>query len=490
MTLQFKQPNGLGERYKKVFAGAHYAVGIDLQGVNENVLGKRNYQLTKNVLSETAGTLGNDDLIGEHLFILATTYHLANDKIYKAGAKLYNTAITRTLSEGITSFTLSVSHLFSIPKSAIPSGINMDVAMDRVIAVAKDGDTAKEKAYMDIAGLVSSYHEHDIFEKIDGFSSVSAVRALQVAAANGIPIQHINAANIAQILPTLQVSAEIKTDIQNAVNAGKEVTIPQTTVQINDWNGTGFIVKDPLSGSGSFVISGGLAGSDSTSKADGMQIVQLHKEPGGWVKDNVDPQMRNTIVKEAELEAILQDKIKLAAVDLIPQYPQPNAYNNVGTCVGVVRKAYMAAGICLDEWSGCPIKESVGWKNGIRWVEGMNGVRYLYDLANKLKILDSVSKTRAPLAGDMVFFKYTDDPSIRDHVGVVITTADANGTITFIDATKSSVNKGNMNLLQPSNPDPAFNKPLLIRPCTHCYAGELFDGYGTVRDVVVQPTGQ
>ena len=68
----------------------------------------------------------------------------------------------------------------------------MDVAMDRVIVVAKDGNTSNETAYMDIAGLVSSYNEHDIFETIDGFSSVSTVRALQVASANGIAIEKIN----------------------------------------------------------------------------------------------------------------------------------------------------------------------------------------------------------------------------------------------------------------------------------------------------------
>ena len=189
LTIQFVQPSGMNESINKnLIAGAYYAIGIDLQGVNENVLGKRNYNLTTNVLSQTAGTLGNDDLIGEHL-ILATTYFLANDKIYKSGAKLYNTTITRTLSEGITSFTLSVSYLFGISKAAMPSGVNMDVAMDRVIVVAKDGNISKEIAYMNIAGLVSSYNEHDIFEKIDGFSSVSTVRALQVANANGIAIE-------------------------------------------------------------------------------------------------------------------------------------------------------------------------------------------------------------------------------------------------------------------------------------------------------------
>ncbi len=493
MTLQFNQPNGLGETVnKKVFAGAYYAVGMDLQGINENVLGKRNYKLNTSVLSETAGTLGNDDLIGEHLFILATTYHLANDKIYKAGAKLYNTVITRTLSESITSFTLSVSHLFSIPKSAMPSGINMDVAMDRVIAVAKDGDTAKEKAYMDIAGLVSSYHEHDIFEKIDGFSSVSAVRALQVAAAGGIPIQHINAANMAQILPALQVGVEIKTDIQNAINAGKEVTIPQTNVQINDWNGVGFIVKDPLSGSGSFVISGGLAGSDSTSQSDGMQIVELFKTPLGWINDALDLLTRNNVAEAAELESFElagdEGAIESAIVGGVNFCA---TYYGVGQCTGLVYKAYKAAGIYLF---GESLKREGGnYKYGLDIIWGIPQTGYQTDiliaLTNKQKIYKNagVRTTCDPLKGDIIFFNNT---YIRDktksisqqgitHVGIVLEGPDSDFNIRFAHASNAGVSTENklniVNLTKPST---------VLRSSPRATAADLFAGFGTIRNVL------
>jgi hypothetical protein len=358
---------------------------------------------------------------------------------------------------------------------------------------------------MDMHGLVGSYHEHDIFEKIDGFSSVSAVKALQTAAASGIPIQKITGGNIGQLLPTLQVSAEIKTDIQNAVNAGKEVTISQSNVQINDWNGAGYIVKDPTTGAGAYMISGGLAGSDSTSQQDGMQIVEINKEPLGWVKDNIDPQTRKTIATAAELEAILQDKIKQEAVDLISQYTGTNAYDKVGTCVGVVRRAYWAGGICLDEWSYCPQQynpNNLVKKNGIAttYMSGnqlkyYSGVKILYDLANKLNINKSVRMTHDPLIGDMVFFQYTSDPTKHEHVGVVVSATGANGTMQFVDATETQgVKEKSINFTYPSvGLSPTLgrlNDALLQQPCTRCYAGELFGGFGTVRDTSPQATGQ
>lgn len=507
---------------KNLIVGTYYAVCMDLQGGNENVLGKRNYQLTTNVLSQTAGTLGNNDLIGEHLFILATTYHLANDKIYRSGAKLFNTVVTRTLSEGITSFTVTVSHIFGIPKSAMPSGINMDVAMDRVIVVAKDGDTSKEKAYMDISGLVSSYHEHDIFEKIDGFSSVSAVRALQVAAGNNIPIKLINAANIGDMLPTLQVSAEIKTDIQNAVNAGREVTIPQTNITINDWNGVGYIVKDPITGSGTYMITGGLAGSDSTSQSDGMQIVEIFKTPLSWINDMLDLLTRHNLAYAAEIN--IGDILKGSIVTQGAQLLLPFYYDEVD-CSQLVRISYWMAGICLDGDVGDDCRHGNNLADQYHIGSG-NGVARFYAIADAQKLYGSV-RANDPLVGDMIFWDDTYDPN-KDcvanhpltHMGIVQeVNFDGLRTLRFIHSSSSNgvVDSKPMNIGDYQNSTLGqYNTPLRSKypPCKACgsleiclgssepecearskpacsndvwnnssgkYSGQLFRGFGTVR---------
>lgn len=487
LTMQFTQPNGNTEsRDKKLLAGAYYAIGLDLQGINENVLGKRNYQLNTNVLSQTAGTLGADDLIGEHLFILATTYFYANDKVQKAGARLFNVATARTISEGITSFTVTVDHIFGLPKSAMPSGINMDVAMAGVIVSAKDGNTSKELAYMDMHGLVGSYNEHDIFEKIDGFSSVSAVKALQTAAANGIPIHKVNAANINQMLTTLQVSSEIKTDIQNAVNAEKEVTISQTNVQIDDWNGVGYIVKDTVSGAGAYMITGGLAGSDSTGKATGMEIAELFEGgPLAWIMNLLDPKIRRDIVFAA-------NKYMYEQVDEgSPEASNTDMYDAVGQCSGLVRRAYWAAGICLDS-----VKPGLGVNCGKsladEWLhvgKDDGGVKIHYDLADIMKIYGSVRKKpiNNPLTGDIVFFDDTTGPgNPRSHEGIVTTAPDSKGTVQFIHATRTQgVHLDNMNILQETNPNSDINSFIGdAEKCgDRCLSGQLSSGYGTIRNI-------
>lgn len=49
-------------------------------------------------------------------------------------------------------------------------------------------------------------------------------------------------------------------DIQDAVAAGKIVTISQKQVQYNGWTGTGYSVVDPNTGAGAYLIGGGADG--------------------------------------------------------------------------------------------------------------------------------------------------------------------------------------------------------------------------------------
>ena len=89
---------------------------------------------------------------------------------------------------------------------------------------------------------------------------VSALKALQIANDEGIPIYTINQSNISTILPQLQLSSDVISDIQNAVNAGDIVTVSKNEITYNGWTGVGYVIIDPTTGSGAYMISGGLGG--------------------------------------------------------------------------------------------------------------------------------------------------------------------------------------------------------------------------------------
>jgi len=102
--------------------------------------------------------------------------------------------------------------------------------------------------------------EHGIFEQLYSIPSVSAVKVLQIANQEGIPIYTINTTNVNEILPRLQVSEAVKAGIRGAVASGMVVTIPERNIQYYNWSGVGYIVLNPETGAGAYMISGGLAG--------------------------------------------------------------------------------------------------------------------------------------------------------------------------------------------------------------------------------------
>lgn len=61
-------------------------------------------------------------------------------------------------------------------------------------------------------------------------------------------------------------------DIQNAIAAGKQVTIHEQSIQYYDWHGEGFVVTDPATGAAAYMLSGGLAGGGTAQKADIMGL--------------------------------------------------------------------------------------------------------------------------------------------------------------------------------------------------------------------------
>lgn len=170
---------------------------------------------------------------------------------------------------------LSVHYSFGIPIKTLEGGMIIDV--DRYIHSpgSISGDTTKIQQFMLSLGQMSSGMEHGIFEQLYNKTGTSAVKALSVANSQGIPIYTVNAGNVANVLPVLQISEQVKTDIQNAVNAGKTVTVSKTNVTVDTWTGAGYVILDPNTGAGAYMISGGFAGGGSDVDLN-LIISKLH----------------------------------------------------------------------------------------------------------------------------------------------------------------------------------------------------------------------
>jgi hypothetical protein len=113
------------------------------------------------------------------------------------------------------------------------------------------------------SGYQGSFMEAEAFDQFEGAEvkkGISAVQLLDDAISVGIPVYQVTSANAAAVLPLLSLDARVKSDVNNAIATGKTVVVPGQNLDHGAWRGVGYIVQDPSTGAGAYLISGGLAG--------------------------------------------------------------------------------------------------------------------------------------------------------------------------------------------------------------------------------------
>ena len=232
-------------------AGDSIVVGVNASGVSEKRLQKR----FESVDSTTAE---------ENLNIVALQYWMMSDLADQVFAKQTQTHVQRMPSVGFFSSPIEVAYFFGIPRSGVYQARQMDIK-GTIIAVAAENNENRIKL-MKQSGLLGSYLESEVFNKVFSYgpgNSISAVQLLIDANYKGVAIHRITNDNYLSVLPTLQISEDVKQDIQSAVSHGFEVVVPQEEINRGHWSGTGYIIWDPETGSGQYLIDGGLAGGRS-----------------------------------------------------------------------------------------------------------------------------------------------------------------------------------------------------------------------------------
>jgi len=82
------------------------------------------------------------------------------------------------------------------------------------------------------------------------------VKAIAIAQQQGQKIYSIDQDNRATALPKLPVSGNVGAEIRNAIEAGKTVTVHERQISAHGWTGYGFIIIDPKTGAGAYLIEG------------------------------------------------------------------------------------------------------------------------------------------------------------------------------------------------------------------------------------------
>ena len=295
----------------QLIVGQQTALGLSIQGISQAQLDtlKKRMEATKATLqrAQAAPESQRADILkgitGDHLtgdLLTATIWGYfaslqSHGTIAASQAQMFDAP---ALSYGLFHAQARPNKLYGMATTGITfQGLNMDVGHLRNIRWVKDdnpqspinnkpelttnGKSAAQNrwiAYNKMRGQYSSAMEHAVPEQfwVDKNScrytdergniknptlqpcaeGISAVKAIAIAQQQGQRIYSINRDNAATALPKLPISGDTAVEIRNAIQAGKEVTVHESPISAHGWTGYGYIITDPDTGAGGYLIEG------------------------------------------------------------------------------------------------------------------------------------------------------------------------------------------------------------------------------------------
>ena len=111
-------------------------------------------------------------------------------------------------------------------------------------------EAARRVRYIDVSNEMFSTEENPA-------NGISAVKALQIAGAEGQRIWTITSENVDIAIPNLSLPADIVSEIRNSAAAGLEITAHEQPVNFYDSSHVGYVILDPATGAGAYKIGGG-----------------------------------------------------------------------------------------------------------------------------------------------------------------------------------------------------------------------------------------
>jgi hypothetical protein len=200
--------------------------------------------------------------VGDLLYSTILSYFTLNNLQYELTAGAAGMVSFKAPSYGLFKTSLKPQYWFGIPRNVSTDGSGMDVDRIEHQVVEKNNDQEQWKAWNRASGARMSAMEHLVTEMM--FSTehkpalgISAVKAIQLAAAEGQKIWTITQTNLNTALAAINLPSDIETDIRNSVNAGMEVTAHEAAVDFYGSSQVGYIVIDPETGAGGYLIGGG-----------------------------------------------------------------------------------------------------------------------------------------------------------------------------------------------------------------------------------------
>jgi RHS repeat-associated protein len=260
LTLRFGLP-GRGDDTvdHALLAGGRYAIGLDAGKVPEVLLAERRRKL---------GDLSGDEQETEKLHVAALSYLRDQELARDEAAGLRGGRTFQDTEETLVGIEPKVTMVDGVPVSIAGHYGVMDAARIHAgyygVAVA---DSPLQAEMAKLHGIQSSYLEHNVLQRFIGSPGYSAVKLVEQADLDvNDPITSDNAATR---IPALNISQDLKDQIQLQVDRGRKVWAPQDPQppQGDIPELYGFIGLDEATGEGLYAVNslfGGVGGTGGT----------------------------------------------------------------------------------------------------------------------------------------------------------------------------------------------------------------------------------
>ena len=258
-----------------ITAGSVYQITEDMQNITSAEITKAMDEAKSISGSVNTDNVYSDEYLGKILDFAGKTYYAQIDISNSLLAEKENISSTRSLSVGMTGYSVRTSSMFNTTVGINEGSLYIDIDLNVVSAVSRNGDKDSEYTFVSTSGVISSYYESLIWEEVTGEKGISTISLLNTAMQEKQSLLMLSSANFEKEKSKLNADSDTMREITNAVNSGKIVTIHSDKLTVDEWEGYGYIITDPKTGGAAYMISGGLSGGSTSGEVTLAYLVDI-----------------------------------------------------------------------------------------------------------------------------------------------------------------------------------------------------------------------
>jgi hypothetical protein len=250
-------------------AGSMYAIVLNTGGISEQTYNKMFDEAVEGngvIDRENAATKTDyyrEEQVCSFLALAGNFYFSLDEGFSYLNSGRYNVEESCRTKCAVVGYDIEVEeNLYGVYSDVLPGSFFIDVNLNTTYSVSREGNQDARNSHVFSSSAMGSIFEGFIWEYYLAESGISTMHIFGYAAEQGVELLPIYDYNYDEQMAKLSfLSSSTKADIQNAVNSGYCVLIPESEITMNDWSGTGYLIAD-LKNYDHFVyrISGGLNG--------------------------------------------------------------------------------------------------------------------------------------------------------------------------------------------------------------------------------------